>query len=301
MNKRIRYIFIHLPLILMTITILLSGCVSQETEPPPVPSENLIYIKLYDPESPINQKIPPDAEVDPNSDIMVLSLIDSYAVDDFYMGLREWTVTVFYADENTPHYDVKLTALWAPKKKMLKVPIPNWAIPDPEDDGEMAIIDLSTGYEYDFWQAKKENGQWRASWVNRISIDSDGIYEQGYSARGCGFALLAGLVWPDELKAGRIEHALVFSYDFTKKDTIVWPATETDGDTVSDKAIPEGARVQLDPGLDLDLLGLEPWEKTIAKALQEYGMFLCDDGGGLEIEAINVLSYQANPYTELFQ
>jgi hypothetical protein len=184
---------------------------------------------------------------------------------------------------------------------MLNVPIPDEAVPDPEEDGEMAIIDLSTGYEYDFWQAKKEDGKWSASWANRISIYSDGIYENGLSARGAGFALLAGLVRPEELKAGKIEHALVFTYDFTKKDAIVWPATETDGDTVSEKAIPEGARVQLDPDLDLDSLNLEPWEKTIARALQEYGMFLCDDGGGFELEAISVLSYDENPYVGLLE
>jgi len=213
----------------------------------------------------------------------------------------EYTVTVFIADETTPRYDVKLTAPWAPRAKLLNVPIPDHAQPDPEEDGEMAIIDLSTGYEYDFWQAKKVPGEWRASWANRISIYSDGIFKHGYSARGCGFALLAGLVWPGELEVGKIEHALVFTYEYTQKDALVWPATETDGDTISEKAIPEGARVQLDPNLDLDTLNLESWKKTIARALQEYGMFLCDDGSGFELEAINLLSYAEDPYAGMLE
>lgn len=281
--------------------VLMSSCFEQVLEKPSVRPGKPQFMKLYSPDSPFNQRIPPDAEVDPNSELMVESLKDAYAIDGLFMGLREYTVAVFYADENTPRYDVTLTAEWAPKKRMLDVPIPDAARPDPEEDGEMAIIDLSTGYEYDFWQARKERGRWSASWANRISVYSNGIYENGLSARGAGFALLAGLVWPEELEAGKIEHALVFTYEFTKKDAIVWPATETDGDTVSEKAIPEGARVQLDPELDLDLLDVEPWEKTIARALQEYGMFLCDDGGGFELEAINVLSYDKNPYVGLLE
>ena len=277
---------------------IMSGNLTPEIEPGKPP-----FMKLFSPDSPFNQKISPDAEIDPNSDLMVESLKDAYAIYGLYIGIREFTVTLFYAYQSTPRYDVTLTeqADWAIKKKMLNVPIPDEAFPDPEEDGEMAIIDLSTGYEYDFWQAKKEDGKWSASWANRISIYSDGIYEKALSCRGAGFALLAGLIWPEELRDGKIEHALVFTYEFTKKDSIVWPATETDGDTESEKAIPEGARVQLDPDLDLDSLNLEPWEKTIAKALQEYGMVLCDDGGGFELEAINVLSYDENPYVGLLE
>lgn len=60
------------------------------------------------------------------------------------------------------------------------------------------------------------------------------------------------------------------------------------------------ARVQLDPTLDLDTLGLTPAEKTIAKALQDYGMFLVDYGAtGVSIEAINPASVTGNPYDGL--
>lgn len=67
-----------------------------------------------------------------------------------------------------------------------------------------------------------------------------------------------------------------------------------------DDAIPEGARVQLNPDLDLDTLNLTPYEKTIARARQEYGMFLFDNGGGIELEAINPICVQGDPYEGLF-
>ncbi len=117
------------------------------------------------------------------------------------------------------------------------------------------------------------------------------------SCRGAGFALLAGVIWPQELEEGKIEHALIFSYTFPKSGGPVLPATESDGWCDRDDAIPEGARLQLDPNLDLESLNLQPFEKTIAQALQEYGMILGDVGGeGIELEAIHPMSVQGNPY-----
>ena len=156
--------------------------------------EKLSYIKLYSDSSPFNQKIPADAEVDPNSDVMLQSLKDAFEEGEFYGAQKEWTVPVYFVDENTPRYDVKLTADWALARFLKDVPIPDFAEPDPEEDGEMAIIDTSTGCEYDFWQARKKSGKWSASWANAIPCEGDGIYPKGMSCRGAGFALLAGVI-----------------------------------------------------------------------------------------------------------
>jgi len=57
--------------------------------------------------------------------------------------------------------------------------------------------------------------------------------------------------------------------------------------------------LQLVPNLDLESLNLQSFEKTIAQALQEYGMILGDVGGaGIELEAIHPMSVQNNPYGE---
>lgn len=290
-----RYIFINISLIIFL------GCASTN-------NEKIItreYFKLYSSESPFNTKIDSTPDIDENSDSMIKSLLKSQDLDTMFLTTKEWTVTLFYADENTPRYDVQLTADWANTKVLKNVPIPSNAQPDPEDDGHMVIIDLKNRIEYDFWQAKKIRGKWSASWANDISIDGDGIYGGVFSSqldsscRGSGFALLAGLIFPEELEKGRIEHALIFSFAYTRKGIMAKPATETDGVYNDSFTIPEGARIQLDPDLDLNILNLKPWEKTIAKAMQEYGMICADNGGGVEIEAVNALSYESNPYTPL--
>lgn len=292
-DKKCLWIFV---LLISLVLIPMTSCKEAEATEVAKP-EKLPYIRLYSDSSPFNQKIPTDAEVDPNSDVMLQSLKDAFEEGEFYIALKEWTVPVYFADENTPRYDVKLTANWALADFLKDVPIPDFAEPDPQEDGEMAIIDTSTGCEYDFWQAKKESGKWLASWANAIPYEGDGIYPKGMSCRGAGFALLAGVIWPQELEEGKIEHALHFSYTFPKSGGPVLPATESDGWSDRDDAIPEGARLQLDPNLDLESLNLQPFEKTIAQALQEYGMILGDVGGaGIELEAIHPMSVQNNLY-----
>ena len=53
---------------------------------------------------------------------------------------------------------------------------------------------------------------------------------------------------------------------------------------------------ELDPTLNLNTLGLTGYEKTVARALQEYGMILGDTGGALSLFAINSQSYASDPY-----
>lgn len=239
--------------------------------------------------------IPANPAVDANSADMVQGLVDEAGVG-FVLATKEWTVPVYYAGASDPRYDFEMTAGWAPKNSLKDVPVPDYASPDPEGDGHMVIIDTTGGCIYDFWQAAKQGGEWKASWGNALPLTSDGIFPRGMSARGSGFELLQGMVWPDELAAGQINHALVFSYNKTRSGGPVTPATESDGTSNGVENIPEGALVQLNPALDLDGIGLTGYAKTIAKALQEYGMYCGDDGGGLTLYAVHPNSVQGNPY-----
>ncbi len=261
--------------------------------------ETLRYYRLFEGESPFYNKIPAPADVDPASDQMVRSLVDQ-ANEAFVVAVKKWTVPVYYADASTPRREVKLTASWAPKKAMLDVPIPDYAEADPSDDGSMVVIDQAGGCIYDFWRMRYRNGRWKAAWGNALPLDSDGIFPKGFSARGSGFELQQGLIWPHELKQGHIDHALIFSYDHTRAGGPVAPATESDGTSNEDWAIPEGALVQLDPELNLDSLGLSGYERIIAKALQEYGMYCADDGGGLQLYAVNPICVKNNPYESIW-
>ncbi|MDQ7052204.1 MAG: hypothetical protein Q9P14_04660 [candidate division KSB1 bacterium] len=306
---------------------LLAGCSGEEGNPvgqektstqagKPAALPEFATLNLYSPTSPFNQKIAANAEIDPNSQMLVQSLLDA---GDMVIQIGQYSSTVFFATDTTPRHDVKLECgpAWELGVTVMKdVPIPEWAEPahdrdgaappvgcgeDADQDNHMVILDLTRRCEYDFWQARNVDGQWIASWGNSIKMDSDGVYPKGMSTRGSGFAFLGGVIWPDELKKGEIRHALAFSYPFPKAGGPVSPATSSDGTSDRADAIPEGARLQLNPELNLDELNLAPYEKVIARALQEYGMFLVDHGGesGIGLYAIDPASVSGNPYEGL--
>lgn len=282
--------------ILLLVLSAITSCEKQDLSNKP---DDLMYYEPFKGQSVFYDSISASAMVDANSATMVESLVDQ-AEQGFLISVKEWTITVFYADSETPKSDVKLTAGWSPKKKLLNVPIPEYAEPDPSGDGHMVIVDEVGGCVYDFWEMKYSNGKWTASWANAIPLSGDGIFPTGLSARGSGFELMQGMIWPHELEAGEINHALIFSYDHTKSGGPVAPATESDGTGDDAWCIPEGALVRLDPNLDLSTLGLNAYETTIATCLQKYGMYCADDGGGVSLYAINPLSCKNNPYENIW-
>lgn len=254
-------------------------------------------LRMYSATSPFNHLISADAPTDPNSVAMIQGLASVARGKGFNLPIKGWSFPVYYASRRTPRVDVQLTASWAPRRIARAVPIPLQAQPDPQADGHLAILDRLHGCEFDFWQARKApDGSWTASWGSRIRSDGSGVYSRDVGARASGFALLAGLIWPSELAAGRIDHALVFSYPYTRAGGPVAPAIRSDGTSTRSDAIPIGARLQLDPHLKLNTLDLPPYELTIARGLQRYGMFLADTGGAVGVGAVSALSWSSNPY-----
>jgi hypothetical protein len=249
---------------------------------------------------------------------MVQSLVSAQKQKGFSLAVGRWTVPTYFADSSTPLTDVALRKAppsWEEEEGFLgyppggtnsstgplpnvmeEVPIPAGAQPDPELDAHMSVIDRDTNCEYDLYGAYKGPTGWQAVWANSTRLDGTGVYPSGIGVKASGFAGDAGLIWPQELQAGHIDHALFFAYPYTKAGGPVSPATSSDGRSSIAGAIPEGARVQLDPNLDLNSLGLTPYQKTIAQALQTYGMILGDTGGALSLYAVGRQSYPANPY-----
>jgi len=250
----------------------------------------------YAPSSPFNTPVPADAASDAGSAAMVQTMVSSATQNGFVISVKNWSVPVYVAGATTPRYDVRLTASWRAADWLSGVPVPSGATPDPAGDAHMMVVDPATGCEYDLYNAaRQQDGSWTAGWAAASLLSADGINDGGTSARGSGFDLGLGLIRPEELAAGEIRHALVFSYPSTKAGGPVFPATHSDGRTTSSGATPIGARVQLDPRLDLDSLGLQPWQKTVARALQVYGMYLGDTGGSLGLYAQNPINL-GSPY-----
>lgn len=275
--------------------------------------------RLYAADSPFNKPIPNDPAIAPDSAQMTQSLLRAQAAKGFVVASEEWTVPAYFADSSTPRRGVSLGGgppAWGlaesfppyppgasegglPRsmpEQMLEVPIPAGARPDPALDAHMTIVDQAAGCEYDLYGAYETADGWRATWANSTRLDGSGVYARGMGTKASGFAGLAGLIWPQELRSGHIDHALFFAYPFTRSGGPVSPATAGDGSSDAPGAIPEGARVQLDPDLDLDSLHLQPYQRTIAEAMQTYGMILGDTGGAFSLYAVGRHSFAGDPY-----
>lgn len=220
---------------------------------------------------------------------------------DLVVSLRRWTVPVYVADASDPRTTVDLTTTWIHGAGSLDdVPLPAEAEPDPEADAHVSIVDPERGCVYDLFGATRTGDTMTARLANATPIDSTGTYVDGLGSRASGFSAAAGLIWPEEIEAGVIDHALIFAYPHTRAGAFVTPATKTDGTTTTSSALPMGARVRLDPTLDLSSLGLNRTERIIATALQRYGMVLADTSGGFTLYAAHGSALASDPYAQLF-
>lgn len=225
--------------------------------------------------SPFNVPITDDPAVDPNSGAMVSRATRTGMV---HANLFEYGIPIYSATALTPRHPVNCAgpSSWGTCPFWVEpMPIPSGATPNRGSDGVMTVMDLSTNTVSEYWQARQTpGGDWTTTWGAENSMSGSGW---GGSSTGAGASRIGGVVRVDEIEAGVIDHALVMQSDNVCKDVYRAPALKTDGNSTRPDCIPEGARLQLDPGIDVeDIPGITPGEVAVAKALQTYGAYLID-------------------------
>ncbi len=296
---------------MFTLLVLFLSC--QKTNVVEKTSEENKVKRFFSEESFWNQPIPIDAEVDPQSERWIKMLEKEPTGENFGISWKEWTIPVYEVDENTPTYNVVHHYLNKGEKRIWNtvndrnrfghgpgfnpVPIPKNAVPDPEGDAHLAIIDWERKLAWDMWGLKKnEDGTWQSKTGMFYRLDGSGVFdgfELGYvddesvhfhgPSRAAGVPIFAGLIMYDEVMSGKINHKLSCATRYAAYKEFVYPASWTDGFTKD--GIPEGAVIRLDPKLNLSQFDLTKEEIIIAKALQEYGMVTVDIAQGQPIYA----------------
>jgi hypothetical protein len=100
------------------------------------------------------------------------------------------------------------------------------------------------------------------------------------SADAAGLPILPGLVRYDEVKSGKITHALRFTVSQTQHGYIL-PATHWASSSTDPNLLPMGARLRL--RADFDISGYTGDSKVILQALKTYGMIVADNGSNFFI------------------
>lgn len=228
----------------------------------------------FSPGSPFRTPIPGGAAIDPNSDAMVAHLSSDGAM---YANLVAYGVPIYQADAGTPGRTVSCTEDWGRCPfDGVRVPIPAGAQSSSGSDAAMVVVDASSGQIFELWRAHPAGGEWTAGWGSITNLNGSGW---GGGATGSGASRLGGVIQVAEIQEGVIPHALAVATNNVCARTFRAPATSTDGTSARANCIPEGARIRLDPGLDIDALGLPSGVRAVARAMQVYGAYVVDVSG----------------------
>lgn len=178
------------------------------------------------------------------------------------------------------------------------VPIPVGAIPSRGSDANLAIYRPATDQVWTFWRAAldKTTGTWSACWGGRLDQASrgDGVYPQWFGTAAAGLSREALAIGIREIRQGEIKHAVALELPWSMVANYhVAPATRHDGTATGADAIPEGARLRLDPTLDISTLRLSQIARIVAVAAQRYGFVVTDQSGTVSIPAEEPWAYQA--------
>jgi hypothetical protein len=255
----------------------------------------------YADSSPFNQPIG-RAVVHPNSAALVAGALRWGLPSDITAGTAgtpdDYGHPVYFAQPGDPIYQLRPTEPWGRNAIAgVRIPIPAAARPAAGGDGHMTVV-TPDGWEYDFWRAQTPppgGGTLSFAWGGRVRILGSGL---GGGATAARFASLAGVIRPEELAAGRIDHALFivlkcsgsgtsFGYGVHQGSSrwtgsFVYPAQAGAGTCGGEdpNLPPLGARLQLAMSrAQIAALGAPPWKKAILNALARYGGYVGDTGG----------------------
>ncbi|MEA2299220.1 MAG: hypothetical protein QOF77_2156 [Solirubrobacteraceae bacterium] len=165
--------------------------------------------------------------------------------------------------------------------KVTSLQVPAAVSPLPQYDGWFTVTDRGRGVAYDFWRARRSHDGATISYqfTRRWDLNGPGFLRPAVvGARGSGLPLFAGVIVPQEIRAGEIDHALSIALPGPARRNYVQPASRTDGDGAL-TSLPEGARVRLRSDFNPGRLpaGANPRAAAaIVLALKRYGAIVVD-------------------------
>jgi hypothetical protein len=250
--------------------------------------------------SPVSDYFPPGAvwsrdvsqdQVDRESPA-VIAWLDSVGWGTGIMQI-DFSIEVLEASLDTPLREFTPTEdFFRPDCDLAPVPVPPGGALEGEEgyecrgDGDchLIVVDRSRERLYEMWRADIEGDLFRggclAVWDLSRVYPPSGRGEQCTSADAAGYPIAPLLFSADEVAAGHVDHAIRFILPNARirRGEYVHPATHgTRATTGPPAAPPYGARLRLRADYPLATLPNDA-ARTVARALQRYGMLLADGG-----------------------
>jgi hypothetical protein len=148
--------------------------------------------------------------------------------------------------------------------------------PNADGDRHVIVVDRKRCRLYELFGAYPRGSGWTAGSGAIWNLRSNRLRPRGFtSADAAGLPILPGLARYDEVKRGRIDHALRFTADRTRR-AFIYPARHFASD-LTDPGLPAmGQRLRLRRGYDIARFPRQA--RVVLTALKRYGMILADNG-----------------------
>jgi hypothetical protein len=165
-------------------------------------------------------------------------------------------------------------------------------------DRHVLLLDRTTCIDYELYDAKPIAGSvnWTAGSGAVFNLTTNALRPAGWtSADAAGLAILPGLVRPEEITAGVINHAIRVTVPDTD-DRYVWPARHEAGDD-NTSLPPMGMRLRLKASVSI--AGYPRVDRIILQALKTYGMIVADNGSPWYLSGVPSASWNNDFLHEL--
>jgi hypothetical protein len=270
--------------------------------------------RLFSASSIWNQPLSSGAPVDPGSVGLVASLASTVVAEREakagpWINTTSYSVPVYTVGAGQP--TVKVTLERASSAPALQaafeaVPLPGDAHPAEGTDGVLVVWQPSADRLWEFWRLVRLSDGWHASWGGAMQHVSSnvGVYgpeawpgaQSWWGDSASSLEPAGGLVTLEDLQCGVINHALAIALPQIRAGVYASPAKRDDGKSSDPLSLPEGARLRLNPRLNLESLHLPRVTSMIAQAAQRYGIYVRDGARNVTFFAQDPTPTGANPY-----
>jgi Bacterial Ig-like domain (group 3) len=290
-----------------------SSTLTQTVDPP---IEAAAPFRFFSPTSFWNEQLSANAPLDPSSIAVVNAFDEEIAAAESDGGgptinATRWSVPIYTvpADQPTVKVTVMFENPWvAPALQAAfdAVPLPSDAQPAAGTDKHLVVWQPSTNRLWEFWRLENTSSGWQTEWGGAMQDVSSnpGVYgleawpgaNSGWGGSASSLSLAGGLITLEDLERGVINHALNLTVPNVRAGVYSSPAQRDDGTSNSSVSLPEGARLRLDPHLDLAALHLPRLTLMIAEAAQRYGLFIRSRGVNVAFEGQDPIPTGTEPY-----
>jgi hypothetical protein len=228
------------------------------------------------PGSPFRTRIPSNPTVHSKSSYWVDRLVADGKPENLY--LNDWHYPQYEASASDPEYTVTTTRYVGPQGNG-RVRLPAGARPAAGGDANLGITERSANRYWGFYGVESidhAKRTIRARGSGTTPLDGNGVF---YGESSMKMATKMGVVTPEELDAGRIDHALMVVAYCTTGATNGSGTTRQCSSVGKPEGPPNGARLQLQIS-DTELAAFPAWKRTILRAMRDYGIYIAETGGG---------------------